>query len=92
MSINFEHPINEEALNLIQETFGTPIAQDERTVLLDRVGVIKQQQMKAIANAAKQPATIEVHSKGDIKTLSDGTRYQVTSRGWIKLDKVEIIV
>lgn len=85
MSMNFEHPINEATASRIEELFGKPVASDGKTLLFDQMGEIRGRDMKEVANLAKQPATIEVHGNGDIKTMADGTRYQVTPQGWRKL-------
>ena len=86
MSMNFQDPINDEARELIKDTFLEKIAvQDERTVLLENVGEIHQKQMKAIANAANQPAVLERHGIGDIKVMANGTKYEATVKGWRKV-------
>jgi len=90
MSMNFDDKINPEASALIAKYFGDKADQvDDRTVLLDTVNLFNQKNMKEIANAAGQPVVVELHGEGDIKTLSDGTRYRVTRRGWVRLDDQE---
>lgn len=86
MSMQFDQPVNDEAFKKIVETFGEPVAHDRQTFLFDRMGAIKQRLMTEIANAAKQPAAVELHGEGEIKTMSDGTRYRVTPTGWQKID------
>lgn len=86
MSMNFTQPVNDEAFTKIKELFGEPAASDRKTLLFDEMNEIRQKDMKEVANLAKQPVTIEIHGEGEIKTLSDGTRYQVTPRGWRKLN------
>lgn len=85
MSIQFENPVNDAALEKIKELFGEPVASDRKTLLFDKMGEIRQYEMKEVANLAKQPATVEIHCQGTIKTMSDGTRYEVTPQGWRKL-------
>lgn len=85
MSMNFDQPVNDEALAKIKELFGEPIASDRKTILFDHLIRLRQQDMKIVATLAQQPARIELHGEGEIKTMSDGTRYQVTSQGWRKL-------
>ena len=86
MSINFEEDMNDEARAALLDTFADQLkAMDERTALVDSKQ-FTQQSMKKIAVAAKQVATLEMHGVGDIKILSDGTKYEVTPRGWEKLD------
>lgn len=87
MSMNFQDPVNNEALAKIKEVFGDKVvAHDSKTFLLEKVDALNQQLMKGIANAAKQPATVELNTEGDIKTMSDGTRYRVTPTGWQKIE------
>jgi len=87
MSMNFVNPVNDAALTEIVKEFGPPVATDRKTFLFDRMNKLEQRAMKRIANAAKQPATVEIHAEGDIKIMSDGTRYQVTPTGWKRLDE-----
>ena len=85
MSLNFNNPVGPEAESLIKELFGKPIAEDGKTFLFDQQLELHQKKMTELANKAGQPATVELNSDGEIKTLRDGTRYQVTPKGWRKL-------
>lgn len=88
MAMNFQDPVNNEAFAKIFEEFGDKVvANDRKTFLLNDVGAIHQKLMKEIANTAKQPATVEVCGEGEIKTMSDGTRYRVTPQGWQKIEQ-----
>lgn len=88
MSINFDKPVNSEALAKIVETFGEPVAKDKKTFLYNNIETIEQRLMKQIANAAKQPAIVELNGVGSRKTMEDGTEYEVTENGWIQRDPV----
>lgn len=82
--------MNDETSEMIAEKFkGAVAALDDKTALINGLVDIKQKDMKEIANTAKQPVSVEMHGDGEIKTLSDGTRYQVTNQGWRKLDITE---
>ena len=86
MSMQFEKPMDEETAKRIKEMFGDNITvMDKKNVLLERLSEIHQKEMKAIANKAEQPVTVNIHDKGDIVTMSDGTKYQVTQKGWRKV-------
>jgi len=85
MSINFDEPVGPEAESMIKELFGDPVASDAKTFLYDKQIVLAQKRMTELANKAKQPATVELNSEGEIKTMSDGTQYQVTPKGWRKI-------
>lgn len=85
MSMNFNKPVNDEALSRIKEIYGDPVANDRMTLLFDKMKEIRQPDMKEIANLAGQPVSVEVHEEGETKTMSDGTRYQVTPKGWRKI-------
>lgn len=85
MSMTFDQPVNPETRKLIEEHFGKPYAEDGKTFLFNQMETIDQRVMKEIANKAKQPATVELDGKDTIRTMSDGTRYQVTEKGWVKL-------
>jgi len=86
MSMNFKEDITEEHQSIIKEMFGDEmVAIDERTALFNS-RLINQQKMKKIANKIQQPVEVELNDLEDIKTMTDGTRYQVTPTGWVKLD------
>ena len=87
MSISFEENMNDETRELIEKQFGDKIKlMDKKNVLLERLNEgFKQDDFKEIANTAKQPVTLELHGGGEIKTMSDGTQYQVTKSGWVKV-------
>lgn len=89
MSIQFDDPVNEETRQRIREAFGEAVASDEKTFLFDNMREIHQKTMKEIANTAKQPATVGLHRQGEIVTLSDGSRYEVTPRGWRRIEPRE---
>jgi hypothetical protein len=87
MAMSFSNPVNDAALAKIAEEFGDKIVtHDRKTFLLDKVEFLNQQVMKEIANTAKQPATVELCGEGDIRVMSDGTRYRVTPDGWKKVE------
>lgn len=85
MSMQFEKPVDNETIEKIKKVFGEPAAHDRKTFLFDRMSEIRQSEMKEIADSAKQVTTVEVNGAGDIKTMADGTRYQVTDKGWVRL-------
>ena len=85
MSMNFKEDLTEEHQKKIREMFDT-VAVDERTALFNDK-VIDQKRMKTIANETNQVVEVELHGEGDIKTMSDGTQYEVTPRGWKKISK-----
>lgn len=87
MAMSFEQPVNDATLKKIFEEFGEPVAHDRKTFLFDNMPTtIMQTKMKEIANAARQPAKLEIAGDGEIKTMSDGTRYLVTPQGWQKIE------
>lgn len=86
MSLNFQEDVNEEAQKKIKALFGDAVACDQRTFLYNRIASLERRQMTEIANAAGQPAVVEVNKIGETKTLSDGTEYEVTEKGWKKKD------
>lgn len=82
MSINFQKPVSNAIYEQLKEAMGEPVATDRRTFLYDQVRTVEQRLMKEIANAAKQPVIVELNSVGDIKTMDDGQRYELTPEGW----------
>ena len=87
MSIQFDQPMNEETMQHIRKMFHGKIAVvDDRRVLLDDLKeAFNRRQMSDLARTAKQPVTLNLHGRGDIVEMSDGTKYQVTDRGWKKI-------
>ena len=85
MSINFNAPVNEETRDLLRGAFGKSIANDGKHFLYDKLPAISGPLMKEVARTAGQTAELELNTEGDVKKLSDGTRYMATTEGWQKL-------
>lgn len=85
MSINTEQPMNAATAARLREMFGEPVAADPKTMLFDKLKALDQREMSDVARIAGQPVTVEVNGPGEVKTMSDGSKYQVTSQGWKKL-------
>ena len=85
MSINFDEPVNDETRTLIKKLFDQQIVAEDRKTFLTKIKLFDSREMKEIANTAKQPARVELHGPGEIKTLEDGTRYEATAHGWRKI-------
>ena len=83
-SINFPEGMNEYAKAYMEEMFGKPKAEDEKTALYDGSLNMFRPKMRELANKAKQPVEVGIHSPGEIITLSDGTQYEVTPSGYWK--------
>ena len=85
MSISFQDDINPEARELLMERFKDHlVAMDARRALINH-HAFDAATLGDIARAAQQPATLEIHAEGEIKTMSDGTQYRVTNQGWRKI-------
>lgn len=85
MSINFERDVSDSTIEKIRECFGDPVAWDRKQFLFNNMREIRQSEMREVAKTARQPATVEIHGDGEIKTMADGTRYEVTPNGWRRL-------
>lgn len=86
MSMNFEKPLTDENQEFLREFIGEDIiALDEKTVLF-KTRNVNQQAVSHIAKMVNQVATVEINEPDEIKTLSDGSQYQVTPQGWKKLE------
>ncbi len=85
MSMNFNKPITLEDQSFIREFMGDKLtAIDESSVLFD-ASIIQGKEMRAIARRLNQVVEVELNESGEIKIMSDGSRYQVTASGWKKL-------
>jgi len=85
MSLNFENPLDIEQQKIVEELLGDSLAaKDDRTMLFKEM-VIKQKEISRLANELKQPVVVEINGIGDEKTMTDGTKYRCTNKGWIKV-------
>jgi len=96
MSINFNDTPNPLAKEFMEKMLMTSCATrrfsygqaeftDGKSFLYDGMKEIEGGFIGELANKAEQPVTMELHGKGEIKTMSDGTQYHVTRRGWVKV-------
>ena len=86
MSINFQQPPTPESIEMMERMFGKPAAKSDRNFLYDKLEAIDRKQMSDLARTAGQPVDVEIHGEGEIKTMSDGTKYRVTPTGWVKVE------
>lgn len=82
-SINFQEPYSIETRRALEEFFGNAAGSDSRTLLFDhdQMKSIDTKLMSAVAKKERQPVDVSLHAPGDIKTMSDGTQYQVDEQG-----------
>ena len=86
MSLSFDNPMNDATSEMISKFFGPDVAaSDRKNVLVNDMQKINGAFMKEIANSASQPVTVTANEVGEIKKMSDGTKYEVTSSGWKKV-------
>jgi hypothetical protein len=86
MSISFNDTPNPLAKEFMEKMLGGAEFTDGKSFLYGDMDEIEKGFMGELANKAGQPVTVELHGEGEIKSMADGTRYQVTPRGWVKLD------
>ena len=85
MSMNFDRPLTDEQQQVFREFMGDRVeAMDKSTALLNTRNFVGSE-MSDLARKLNQVVTLEMNEPGEIKTLSDGSRYQVTPEGWRKL-------
>ncbi len=88
MSMSFDTPLTNEQSELLNKFLDTKkiavVAQDDRNVLFDTFSA-QRNEMSKLANDLGQPVTVEINNPGEIKTMSDGTKYRVTPQGWKKI-------
>ena len=88
MNISFDGPVGPETNKMIRELFrDSLVANDDKTFLLNGQIEPEQKAMTKIANEAGQTMTVELNKEGEIKTMRDGTQYQVTRKGWRKISE-----
>ncbi len=86
MSINFNQPIDDSDQEFVRKFLKDDlVALDKRTALFNTETFDTADVGERIAEKTHQAVTIEVNHMGETKTMSDGTKYQVTAEGWVKL-------
>jgi hypothetical protein len=83
MSMSFENPVSDEAVEKMQEFFDV-VAHDKKTFLINNTE-INSRVGGEIARLTSQIATFEINGPGDTKVLSDGTCYELNKNGWNKV-------
>ena len=85
MSIQFKRPMDKETTEALEKFLGENIAvMDDKNVLVENLSEAHQKEMSNIVKTTRQPAAINIHDEDDIVEMSDGTKYQVTKKGWKK--------
>ncbi len=81
-SINFQEPYSEESAKRLRELFGEPAAFDALKLLYNHSEQpIVGKDLSAIARKEKQIVELQLHAPGEVKEMSDGTKYQVDEKG-----------
>ncbi len=84
MSISFKEEMSPETTRKLKSMFDVD-AMDEKTALLKNMErQFTQQQMKELANTAKQPVELEINEIGDRKEVG-GVVYELDEKGWRRL-------
>ncbi len=83
MSINFQDVITEEQSEALQEMFNVE-AHDRKTFLVNETE-FEQKKLSKVARMTNQIAQLELNTSGEIKELSDGSKYKLEKTGWKKL-------
>jgi hypothetical protein len=81
--IHFQRPYDETTKKMLESFFGEAKAFDPLSMLYDhdQMPSIDNNLFKAIANKENQPVDVNLYKPGEIKTMSDGTQYQVDEKG-----------
>lgn len=82
--ISHERPLDPKTSKKLREMFPDMVAEDECNHLVEVGEEIPAAKLKELANEAKQPITLSLMKPGETTTLSDGTVYEVTPKGWVK--------
>jgi phage gp36-like protein len=91
MSINFKEEMNEETLEVFKKmidvgSISNPVVQDKCKALFDDITKVHKEEMKILEKIADQSISIEINEEGEIKEMSDGTKYLVTPNGWKRIE------
>lgn len=82
VSVNSKKPTSNAERSAIKEIIGKPVAGDEKTQLFDKLPMMQPKKMGNLARLVNQVITLELNEIGDVKELSDGTKYEATKQGW----------
>ena len=61
------------------------VAIDEKQALLDWFGEDDEIKRETFEKRLSQKINVGALAEGEIRTMSDGTQYQVTTKGWRKI-------
>lgn len=81
--MEFQNELTPAQREIVEALAGLPEAADGKKFLFNRK--IGDRRVAKIAREVGEAVTAQVVGEGRIETLSDGTRYEVTARGWKKL-------
>lgn len=81
--MEFQNELTPAQREIVEALAGLPEADDGKKFLFNRK--IGHRRVAKIAREVGEAVTAQVVGEGRIETLSDGTRYEVTARGWKKL-------
>lgn len=84
MSMSFKNALSDEQCQAMEELFNVK-AHDGKEFLLDD-SVFDSKKGGDVARMTGQIAELELNNKGDVKELSDGSKYEATEKGWVKIN------
>ena len=81
--IHFDRPYDEETKKRLESLFGAAKAFDPHSMLFnhDQMPLIDNNVFRSIANTERQPVDVNLYKPGEVKTMTDGTQYQVDEKG-----------
>lgn len=86
MSINLKDNMTDQQMEVAREMFGGCVDHiDRKTALLKNFDNIDHAKIKDFANEVNQVVEVELNDIGDIKTMQDGSAYELCKTGWRKI-------
>lgn len=82
--MEFKNELTDAQRKMVEELMGKPEAEDGKTFLYNRLKMPRRKLAK-IAREVAEGVTARTVDEGQIITMKDGTRYEVTARGWVRV-------
>lgn len=82
-SVTFPSQLTADQAAFVNNMLGHHAAFDGTTALID--GEVDMNKVGEVIEVLSQPAEVTLHAVGETITMRDGTKYRVTSRGWVKV-------
>lgn len=82
--MEFKNELTDAQRKMVEELMGTPEAEDGKTFLYNKPKPSRLELAK-VARKVAEGVTARDAGVGQVVTMKDGSRYEVTARGWVRI-------